>query len=249
MLSRAYVRFREGLPDGPNAAAAADGFSRIGAEVVPFDGFGDVATLPGLGAGACVVGYVCDVNSAMDALGLPRPELSDYPQELRPFLGRHVWSHLVLGDVRSCPRKHVFVKPHAQKLFTGLVWDGSRSARLRLAAYPDETPVHVSDVVEFVSEYRAFVLGRELLDVRRYRGDWSVAPDRRVVEAAVAECPERPAAFALDWGITSDGRTLLVERNDATALGHYGLASVPYARMIEARWAELVQATGSAVLR
>ena len=37
------------------------------------------------------------------------------------------------------------------------------------------------------------------------------------------------------------GKTLLVEVNDSYALGHYGLRTIPYARMIEARWEEMTQ--------
>jgi hypothetical protein len=43
----------------------------------------------------------------------------------------------------------------------------------------------------------------------------------------------------LDWGVTDTGETRLVEANDAYALGYYGLQSVLYARMIDARWEEL----------
>ena len=240
MLKRAYVRYRDTLPDGANLCAAADGFSRLGVEIVPFYGFGDVAQLEGLGPEACVCGYICDVNAAMDALGLPRPELDDYPPELHAFMGRDFGSS-TLGEVKSHPGRHVFIKPKQQKLFTGLVWDNSHETRVKLASYPDETAVYVSGVVDFVSEYRSFILHNDILDVRRYRGDWSVAPDHATVKAAVAACPPSPVAFALDWGITDDGRTLLVERNDFTALGHYGLRSELYAQGIEARWLELTR--------
>lgn len=40
---------------------------------------------------------------------------------------------------------------------------------------------------------------------------------------------------------TRDGRTLLVEFNDAYALGHYGLPSIQYAKLISARWAQLLE--------
>ena len=50
-----------------------------------------------------------------------------------------------------------------------------------------------------------------------------------------------PRAYVLDFGATSDGETRLVEANDAYALGHYGLASVLYARLIDARWEELTR--------
>ena len=109
-----------------------------------------------------------------------------------------------------------------------------------MATYPDETPVWLSETVDFVSEHRAFCMDGRIVDVRRYCGDWSIAPDRKIVEDALSSWKSAPKAFALDFGATSDGKTLLVEANDATALGHYGLNTEAYSQMIEARWLELV---------
>lgn len=58
----------------------------------------------------------------------------------------------------------------------------------------------------------------------------------RVIEAYV----DAPAGCAIDMGVTSGGRTLLVEVNDGYALGCYGMDSVAYALLLAARWAELV---------
>jgi hypothetical protein len=56
--------------------------------------------------------------------------------------------------------------------------------------------------------------------------------------------PETPAAFGNDFGVAADGRTLLVEVNDAYSLGYVGLRTVPYANMLEDRWVELVAGVG-----
>ena len=44
----------------------------------------------------------------------------------------------------------------------------------------------------------------------------------------------------MDWGVTSQGDTQLVEVNDGFALGNYGLSGGVYTAMIEARWRELM---------
>ena len=49
-----------------------------------------------------------------------------------------------------------------------------------------------------------------------------------------------PAGCAIDIGVTPDGRTLLVEINDGFALGCYGAEPVQYAKLLSARWCELV---------
>jgi hypothetical protein len=39
----------------------------------------------------------------------------------------------------------------------------------------------------------------------------------------------------MDWGVTSDGKTVLIEVNDVYALGCYGLDRLLYASMLRDR--------------
>jgi len=50
-----------------------------------------------------------------------------------------------------------------------------------------------------------------------------------------------PVAYSLDFGVTEDGRTLLVEANDFYFLGCYGLSPLSYALAIADRWKEIVE--------
>jgi len=52
----------------------------------------------------------------------------------------------------------------------------------------------------------------------------------------------KPAAFGIDFGITPDSKTLLVEVNDGRSLGNYGLAPQVYALFLQARWDEMATA-------
>lgn len=45
----------------------------------------------------------------------------------------------------------------------------------------------------------------------------------------------------MDWGVTDDNRTLLIEVNDGYALGNYGLHPSLYAALLEARWHEITR--------
>ena len=49
-----------------------------------------------------------------------------------------------------------------------------------------------------------------------------------------------PASYALDVGVTYGGRTPLVEANGGCALGSYGLRHNLYAKLLPARWAQMV---------
>ena len=71
-------------------------------------------------------------------------------------------------------------------------------------------------------------------------------PDMSIAEQAIqAFSKEAPCAYALDLGITDDGRTLVVEVNDAYALGSYGAPAVPYVQMVIDRWVEIVGTLGA----
>jgi hypothetical protein len=60
-----------------------------------------------------------------------------------------------------------------------------------------------------------------------------------VIENAVSEYKNAPNGYAIDFGVTDDGRTLLIEVNDGYALGSYGLFYLDYAKLLSARWAQL----------
>jgi ATP-grasp domain, R2K clade family 2 len=75
--------------------------------------------------------------------------------------------------------------------------------------------------------------------VRLYRGDWAVHYDPQVIRAAVAAYKSAPASYAIDFGLTDTGKTLMVEVNEGYSIGCYGLFSTEYAQFLSARWAEI----------
>ena len=96
------------------------------------------------------------------------------------------------------------------------------------------------------SEYRAMILHGDIIDVRRYKGDWSLAPDRETVE----DSGSAPASYTLDFAVErsfddiewmSINKTVLVEANDGFAFGNYGLLPEAYASCLAARWKEMVE--------
>ncbi len=241
MIDKAYIRFRELVPDNPNTYAAYDGFRQLGAKVEPFYEFDDVATLTDLGPDVIVCGNVGDVCAALRRSGKPVPDPIDYPTHLKWLLGREI-SSTTFGAVRSS-RQRIFVKPVAQKLFTGFVWGpGNPISRLNTATIHDDEKCWWADVVEFVSEWRCYVKHDALVACKHYKGDWTYTPSADRLGIAITQGSGiMPAAYSLDLGVTKSGKTLLVEANDGYALGSVGLSSVVYARFLEARWKELTR--------
>ncbi|MFD0586489.1 ATP-grasp domain-containing protein [Paenibacillus sp. GCM10027627] len=217
-----------------NFYAAYDGFKQMGFEIRYFQ---DVTELMDHRKEDIVVGYVDDVRTMLSKHGIVAPEM-DYPSELSAFLGRKVWKTKLSAIANNPESWNVFIKPVEDKKFTGIV---VRSAGdlMGCGTYGEDPDILCSEVVKFVAEWRCFVRMGKVLDVRGYRGNWRAQFDFQVVEQIVQKFNPAPKGYAVDIGLTDKGDTLLIEVNDGYALGHYGLFSLDYAKLLSARWAEL----------
>lgn len=104
----------------------------------------------------------------------------------------------------------------------------------------------MTEVVDFVSEWRVYLCRDEILGVCNYTGDNLIFPDSLAIKAMGYAAPslhDFPKAFALDVGVVyKDGSysTYLVECNDFYALGNYGLSPKLYTRALNTRWRQLL---------
>ena len=232
---RAYIQStKRGIPKSNNFYVADQGFREMGIETSPFSGLDDIAEST---PDEIIVGGLGAVTEKLNAWGIEIPSLN-YPKELEHYLGRRVWSTTIdqiLDDIENRP---VFVKPVREKRFTGMVLRSAHDCP-RLSYCESNEPVICSDVVEFLTEWRVFVRYGQILDVRPYYGNWKNHFAPSVIEQAVRDYQSAPAGYAMDFGITDKGQTLLVEVNDGFSIGCYGLAAISYAKLLSARWAEL----------
>lgn len=194
------------------------------------DRLGDATAVP--------VGSVEFVRAAMQVAGIAEPSNLSYPSSLRPFLRRPV-TLVKVADL-SFP---AFVKPTVTKLFTGVV------AR-NVSDLPDHVPLTLevweSPIVSFTAEYRVYVNRGHIIGIGRYDDlDTTASPSLDEVHAMIAAFDSAPIAYSIDVGIDADGRTTLVEVNDAWALGLYANAMHPvtYVNMLISRWRELCNQT------
>lgn len=231
---KVYIQSKNGTPWGMSQYTAWLGFKNMGFETAPFEAIDDLSVCE---RNDVVVGGLGIVRARLHSLGVDTSEIN-YPTELRSFLGRRIWyttiNH-VNTEVGSWP---LFVKPVEGKRFTGCVVTSTKEL-VGKGCCGEDFPVICSEVVNFLSEYRCFVKYGEILDVRYYRGDWSEAPSREVIEQTIAAYSTASAGYAADFGVASDGRTLLVEVNDGYSLGPYGMWPELYAQLLSARWAEM----------
>jgi hypothetical protein len=239
-MERAYVQSKAGQFITASAWTAWDGLRQLGYQAVPFD----ASELEGLAltAATVVYGYVSVVHRALERVGAQTQALSTTPPALARFLERRTWQ-TTLGAVRQSSAE-VFIKPlRDDKAFAGHVRSGRLADAQVTAQLPDDLEILASEVVTLVSEWRLFVLEGRCIGARPYRGDHRAPqPNLALVESVIAAFVDAPIAYAVDLGLVDDGRTILVEVNDAYSLNAYGLPSVPYAQMIAARWQQLAGA-------
>lgn len=239
-MRRVFCLTKDGMPFTSNVFYAWEGFNLRGYDVRKFESKAELDTL-NLTKDDIVVAGIPIVQRAFDILGVTKPNLPDIPEELVSFAGRAI-RYGTLEEIHDQDMnvQPCFIKPHLnQKLFVGHVVTKFRDL-IQTSSYPRDTPIQISEVVDFISEYRGFVLNRKLVGLKHYNGTFAVVPDCNIINAAIEAYTDQPAAYSIDFGVTSDGRSLLIEINDAYALGNYGLHSSTYTAIIEARWDEIV---------
>lgn len=193
-----------------------------------------------------VMGSAPSVHGAMKQLRIPVPAPNDYPAALQPWLRRRVW-RASLGAVEAAmadgTAAGVFAKPADRlKTFTGRVFSHPGDLYF-LGGASRRQAVWCSTLVRWRSEFRAYVIGAEVVALDHYSGDPALRPCERTIAEAVRayhDSGEAPAGYGIDFGVLEDGRTALVEANDGYALGAYDTAAEPYAELLLARWAQLM---------
>ena len=232
---KVYIRAsKKDIPHNYNFMCAYQGFHEMGFEIVLYrdrEGLAD-STKEDI-----VVGYVGEVRRRLADFGIETPDI-DYPEELKKYLGRKIWKTKMSAVTDHPERWPVFVKPVEDKQFTGVVVNSPKDL-IGCGICGVDQDVYCSEVVEIAAEWRCFVRYGKIQDVRHYKGDWRLHSDPRVIESAVSDYTSAPAGYTADFGLTSDGRTILIEVNDGYSLGCYGLFYTDYAKLLSARWAEL----------
>jgi hypothetical protein len=188
------------------------------------------------------IGTVEFCRKRMGQLELVEPPHMTYPTALRAFLGRE----LTPRRYEDVPQG-AFVKPlEAVKLFTGHLKGSPLPEDVAALRSADNVLVWSCSPVEFICEVRYYVLSGQIVGFGRYDDgpDGSPLPDMAVIQAAVSAMNQAspPAGYALDFGVTNAGATLLVEANDGWALGLYrspDMAAQHYLQLVTARWNEI----------
>lgn len=185
------------------------------------------------------LGSIKFIHQALELLQIAVPVPFDYPDSLQDFFGRKIYASTISRISNNPETWNVFIKPKgALKQFTRRVVKTTADL-IGTSNYEFDTPVWVSEPVNFLAEWRVFVRYEEILGVRHYKGNWRCNYDYKIIERAVKAFKDSPKAYALDFGLTAEGKLLVVEANEGYSIGSYGLFYVDYAKLISTRWCEL----------
>lgn len=227
------------IPYSVNAFSAYTGFEQLGYETILIKSIDEIHN-PDL-EDIVFAGIGNIQNYLLNNFDIDTRQINfDYPSELNNYLGRIVYKSTlreVHSKIKDGVKSPFFIKPvDEQKLFTGVLINSFSDLPPILN---NDTNVWVSEPIDLVSEFRCFVYYGKLIGVKNYKGNPFNMIDSKIVLNAIKDFTLQPKAFSLDFGLTRDGNTVLIEANDAHSLGSYGLVPFQYARLISARWAEL----------
>lgn len=228
-----------------NVFTAAVGFSEIGFNVQEHEVNSELYDLLKQNKSAVFVGGINAVRSVFSELGIPQPVIDNPHIHLPSFLGREMFE-LSFSDVEQYASLEnsfpFFIKPlEEHKLFTGYVVKSKHDLFQAKNRVRPETKILMSEVVDFVSEHRCFVHKGKLVGCKNYTGDFKLLPDFNVVESAISQYENQPIGYSIDFGVTKEGKTLLVEMNDGFGLSAYGLNKIIYCQILLDRWDEILK--------
>lgn len=223
-------------------------FWQRGYEIIPFDveqlerGEFD-HTLKNEVEDILFIASVAVMKKVFERAGFAEVENIDFPTELGDYYGRKIAIETfktVQSWLNDEPSKlPVHIKPVTEhKLFTGCLVEKFRDF-IPLSHVPADTQVYVQEKVDLISEWRATILRNKVLNVAHYNGSSIVFPDTQVIREAVSKYTTSPVGYAIDFGVTTSGQTIIIEVNDGFALGNYGVRGYQYTAMVECRWREI----------
>ena len=161
----------------------------------------------------------------------PKKILSCYPKVLNDFYHRSILEKFSF-DI-SLP---IFIKPQKHKEFESqIVMEESQ-----LLKYKNKK-VYVSNVVEFLSEYRIYICQSIVLGKCLYSGDINYDIDMNIVQICIDKMKEEGyLTYALDVGVLKDNLlTAVIEVNPPYSIGLYdGMLEENYITFLLNGWEE-----------
>ena len=241
MEYKVYVQAVNNFPISDWAASAYMGFKQKGTKVILFENIEEVP----ISKEIILVAFIEDTTVYLKKLGINPPLSINIPVECYEQAGRQI-GYSIMAEVRYAINSRdqnypIFIKCAGEhKKFLPTILKKNFDIEL-LSDVNDSEPVMLSEVVEFVSEYRGYVLNKQLRGIKHYLGDIRIFPDPSIFDKIIKNFVDQPVGYSIDVGVTDDGKTLLIECNDGWSLGNYGLDDKTYSTLLSQRWHEILR--------
>ena len=93
----------------------------------------------------------------------------------------------------------------------------------------------ISDLINIVSEWRAFIFEGKLVGLNNYSGEFDIFPDVNKIRSMINAYKSQPVAFTLDVAI-SNNNTVIIEVHDFFSCGLYGFADHRILPFMFSKW-------------
>ncbi|WNY41076.1 hypothetical protein [Klebsiella phage YC1] len=183
-----------------------------------------------------VAGSLPFVEAAFKQMGYEE-DFDCYPVVLKDFLHREI--SVTTKRFLNPNRFPIFIKPKLEtKAFTGFVAEDITDYRLNFVK--SSIPIYISEVVEWVSEWRIYLQNPFCFDPVHYSGDPHVLPHYKAISKMIEVIHKNNLyPVVLDVGVLSSGDTALVEVNQAYSVGLYSDNKAFYTELLKAQWAKI----------
>jgi hypothetical protein len=185
-----------------------------------------------------VVGWVEDTIKFFQDMNYNVPLDLTIPNVLHKekFLKRNVIMVNTFDELKRIT-KPFFIKPQFVKAFDhGLILNTHD-----LLKYKDNSNFIISDIVDFVTEYRCYIIDKKIVGCYNYLGDFRIYPNLNLVDDMINSFVNQPLGYSIDVGVLHNGETCLIEVNDGWSLGNYGLEPKLYTRLLTERWVQILK--------
>lgn len=231
--------------------AAHEGACYKGYDVIFFEDIREVPASKDILVVACIESTILYFQRT---LGIRVPEPIDWFKYLKVegLITRDI-NYTTIGELlQKDLNQPIFLKSNRElKVFpSGVVKNPNKTTlNLLLGSYDHSTNIMTSSVENFVSEYRVFYRkDRGMVGMKHYSGNPCVFPNMNYVHQLTPYClnlmnktEELPVAYTADFGVCENGKTELIEYNDAWSVGAYGLDGEIYIDFLLARWKQLMK--------
>lgn len=243
MNSTIYIQAKNNFPFNIEAAGVLLEMRERGADIKLFE-TDDIESVP-LNRGSVIIGSIENTHRFFTGMGWNIPPSITIPDKLSStWWTRRNITKMTLGEALIKTDYPFFIKSYELKKFTTGVIESDDTKKWFREDLDRNIPVLVSDVVDFKSEWRVYVLNKQVVGVCNYLGDLQYYPEMNIIEDMIRQFDTSPSFYSLDVAVMTEGRlefTALIECNDGYSLGNYGLPPKLYTRGLMARWMEILK--------